>query len=143
MFFGRARKKSLQYTVDNLRPLVGAIQALKGLPAGFWQNEFVLGFFHFMIAFNCNTSGHRLSVADKGHIFIDALTQLSNLNGRELVKRCTELAQQSPKNEMFERGADHASMICHYSIGNLVRKRGDPALARSGREHCRAAGEPW
>ena len=138
-----ARLKATKHTIEACRPLVGIIQDHYGLPYGFWDNEFVLGFFQFMIGFHLtNTSGQRLSAEDKGIAQFDTFTTLSSRNGNSLAMRCHALSTQSPPNELFERGADNAAIIAIYMFGTLKRdERTAPWLDRA-EQMSAASGEP-
>ena len=102
--FGRAKRKVTKHTEDAIRPILASYQYSNGIPAGFWQDEFVLGFIGFMISFHVNiTSGYKLSTADKGFLLFDVFTTLSNMNGKLIAKNYTDLAMEDPKNEDFEK----------------------------------------
>jgi hypothetical protein len=116
--FGSKRQKVLGVTVDNIRPILGTLQYNKGIPADFWDNDFVVGFIGFLIGFHAQlASGGALSQTDKGQILLDAFTQLSNLNGHSLGRRFTTLALNETPD--FKIGGDNAAMIAFYSIGKL------------------------
>lgn len=118
--FGRNRRKATEHTIEAVRPLIGIFQNFNGLPAGFWRDEFALGFLGFMISFHANvTSGRNLSQEDKGQLLYDVFTALSNLNGRAIADNYVRLATQNPKNVEFEHGADNASICAFASIGKM------------------------
>jgi hypothetical protein len=50
--FGSKRRKAVRAAVDNIRPIIGIIQYNYGIPAGFWQDEYSMGFFGFLISFH-------------------------------------------------------------------------------------------
>jgi hypothetical protein len=116
--FGSKRRKAVQTTVERIRPVIAVIQHHFGLPAGFWQDDFVIGFFGFLIGFHMNiTFGFSLSQTEKGLALTEAFTALSNMNGVVLARRFVELTTVSTSD--FERGADNAALIAYFSIGQL------------------------
>ncbi|WP_425416504.1 hypothetical protein [Oricola indica] len=118
--FGGARRRATEHVVQSIRPLIAIYQSYSGLPAGFWRDEFVLGFIGFMISFHANvTSGVKLSTADKGHLLYDVLSAISNMNGQAIGREYTQLATQFPKNPDFEKGADNAAICAFASIGKM------------------------
>lgn len=137
------RLKATRHAISACRPLIGIIQDHYGLPHGFWDNEFVLGFFHFMIGFHLtNAPGEPLSTEDKGIAQFDSFTTLSGRNGNSLAMRCHALSTQSPQNELFECGANNAAMIAVYVFGELKRdQRTAPWLDRA-EQMSAASGEP-
>ncbi len=94
------------------------MQNYYGLPAGFWVDDFILGFFGFLIGFHATiaTNG-RLSVYDKGLVIIAAFTDLSHMNGSALAKRFTALGLADDGG--FKQGADNAALIAFYTSGLL------------------------
>lgn len=119
--FGGNRRKATEHVVAQLRPLIAIVQQAHGLPARFWQDEFVIGFIGFMIGFHAEvTSGRRLSTKDKGIVLFDAFTALSNMNGKAIADRYLHLAAQEPKDPNFERGLDNASYCAFASVGKMT-----------------------
>lgn len=139
--FGRNRRKATEHVVEALRPTIAIVQSFQGLPAGFWRDEFVLGFIGFMISFHATyTSGRSLSQADKGYLLVDVLTALSNMNGQAISRDYTRLATQSPKSPDFEMGADYAAICAFASMGKM-NEQGMPYYERA-KEIAAAQGKP-
>jgi hypothetical protein len=93
--FGSKRRKAVRAAVDNIRPIIGIIQYNHGIPAGFWQDEYLLGFLGFLIGFHMQrASGGALSQTEKGQGLADAFTELSNINGAAIARQFTALALQ-------------------------------------------------
>lgn len=131
--FGRGRRLATQHTIDAIRPILGAYPNVHGLPPGFWQDDFVIGFIGFLIGFHVDvTSGQKLSTTDKGYLLADVFTALSNINGVEIRSRYTQLAFQQPKNPDFELGADYALICAAAALGKV---------APMGERHLREAEE--
>lgn len=124
--FGFTRRKVTEHTVASIRPLIGIFQHFNGLPQGFWQNEFVIGFVGFMINFHADvTSGKKLSHEDKGQLLCDVFTALSNINGHEIARQFIRLTVLDPKSPEFEEGADKAAIYAFAMIGK-VSEEGRP-----------------
>lgn len=116
--FGRARRRATEHVIDAVLPLVASCQGDHGLPIGFWQSHFVLGFFGYMISFHANcTSGQKLSSADNNLLMVDVFTAITHLNGKAIGDECTRLATLEVKSDEFEQGADCASICALFSIG--------------------------
>jgi hypothetical protein len=124
--FGWQRKRAVGVVVDALRPIVGTIQH-HGVPAGFWLEPYVVGFFHFMIGHHAKvaTSGH-ITGANLGLLLAEVFTALSNMNGVAIARRATELhAADDPD---FNRAADDAAAICFYQMRILKNEADHPLV---------------
>lgn len=118
--FGRNRRLATEHTIAAVRPLIAVFQYHNGLPAGFWQDEFVVGFIGFMIGFHANhTSGRKLSQTDKGFLLRDVFTALSNMNGQAIGSEFARLAMLKDKSPDFEKGCDNASVCAFATIGKM------------------------
>ena len=116
--FGSKRRKAVRAAVDSITPIIGIIQYNYGIPAGFWQDEYLLGFFGFLIGFHMQrASGGALSQTEKGQGLADAFTEISNINGAAIARQFTALA--FAETEDFKRGGDNAALIAFYTIGAL------------------------
>lgn len=118
--FGRSRKKITKQIIDMVRQPYAVLQANYGIPPGFWQDEFVLGFFGVMIGVLSKLIGEdRLSQADKGYLLQDTFSSLSNMNGVAIARRFSDLAHESPQNEDFVRGADNGEIVTLMFLGKV------------------------
>jgi hypothetical protein len=116
--FGSRRRKAVRTAVNNIRPIIGIMQYNYGIPAGFWQDEYLVGFFGFLISLHMQrAAGDALSQMDKGLGLADSFTEISNINGAAIARQYSTLA--FAKTEDFKRGADNAALIALYSIGAL------------------------
>lgn len=139
--FGGFRKKVTQQTIEMVRQPYAIFQHNYGVPSGFWQDEFVLGFFGMMIALASQTiSNGRLSQADKGHLLQDAFGALSNMNGAAITRRFTELIYEKPQNDAFKLGGDNAEIVT-LAIFGKVTPTGRDAVEEAKREAA-AQGAP-
>jgi hypothetical protein len=132
MMFGLKRKLALQAVIDNVRPLIGIFQQYEGIPVGFWQDRYVLGFISMLIVHHMNlaSSGSltnsNLSTEDKGRVLIETFTTLSNINGIEITRNYRELlAARDPE---FLRGSHNAAVTMGYATNNLANEDAHPGL---------------
>ena len=110
--FGSFRKKVTHQTIDMVRQPYAVFKQNYGIPPGFWQDEFVIGFFGGMIAIVSQVLGQgRLSQIDKGLLLQDTFTALSNANGAALARRFGDLVRQVPQSEAFKCGGDNAEVV--------------------------------
>ncbi|MGQ0484896.1 MAG: hypothetical protein ACT4SY_06045 [Hyphomicrobiales bacterium] len=141
MFDGK-RKRVTAHTIAALRPLVGIFQNRYGIPSSFWRNEFVLGFFAFMLAFHRDfTSNEKLGDYDRGVAMVDILTALSNMNGHAIAQKITELATAQSKSEEFESGGDNAAILAYYTLGKLKNANDNPYV-KEAKHMAAASGSP-
>jgi hypothetical protein len=118
--FGNKRKKAANFVIGRLRPLLGHLQMSRGMPQGFWQDEFVLGFFHFTIGFQAAQSGIRLTQIDRGMILPEIYSALSNINGHKIARHATDLAMEYPMPHDFKLGVDYAEICALATVGKGV-----------------------
>lgn len=110
--FGGFRKKITSQTIEMVRQPYAIFQHAHGIPPGFWQDEFVLGFFGMMIGLASQAlSQGRLSQTDKGYLLQDTFSALSNMNGAEITRRFKELIYQQPQSSAFRLGADNGEIV--------------------------------
>ena len=118
--FGHKRRKAAKAAVEAIQPIVGTFQHHYGLPAGFWQDPYVVGFIGFMIGHHAKTATHgKITGEEYGLAIGDAFSELSNLNGAKIMERYENFALADPKIPDFERGADNSATICYYVMGIL------------------------
>src|SRR5215203_2158194 len=72
------RRRAIKTAVEALRPLIGAIQHHHGLPVGFWNDPYIVGFFTAMAGqyAKLSTKG-RITGSDLGFALATTLTALS------------------------------------------------------------------
>lgn len=122
--FGFARRKAINWAVQNIRPMIAGHQHLHGLPAGFWADEYVLGFVGTLIVVLIHEAAPNLSKLDNGYAIMDAFQQLSNMNGTEVARRHQDL--WDAKSEAYMRGHNNASTLALYMSSNLKNEDGNP-----------------
>ncbi|WP_295536887.1 hypothetical protein [uncultured Thioclava sp.] len=115
--FGFGKSKD-QKVYEGLQPVLAMQQRFGGIPPGFWQNPFVLGYFTFFSRFLMQDFfGDRLSYEEIGNISISVMQRLSNLNGVTLVEDA--MRYQSTNNDEFEHGADMAAVLAFFMAGKM------------------------
>jgi hypothetical protein len=62
--FGSARKMAVKLAVQKLQPMVATYRHLRGLPPGFWSDEYVIGFIGTLIIYLTRKAAPKLSEVD-------------------------------------------------------------------------------
>jgi hypothetical protein len=130
--FGLKRKLAVQAAIDNVRPLIGTLQQYKGIPVGFWQDPYVIGFigslivYHMNLASSGSLSNSNLSTEDKGRGLFEVFTTLSNINGLGITRNYTELL--TTRDPEFLRGSHNAAVVMGYAMNNLTNEDDHQAL---------------
>lgn len=116
--FGSFRKQVTQQTIQMVRQPFAIFQNAYGVPLGFWNDEFVLGFFGVMIGLVSKVAGQgRLNQTDNGLLLQDTFAALSNMNGVAITRRFSELALQSPQSQTFRLAGDNAEIVTVIMFG--------------------------
>jgi len=119
--FGGFRKKVTQQTIEMVRQPYAVFQNSYGVPPGFWQDEFVLGFFGVMIGLVSHVASQgRLSQSDKGYLLQDTFGALSNMNGAAITRRFSELVYQQPQSDAFKLGGDNGEIVTWAFFGKAT-----------------------
>jgi len=128
--FGSLRRKASIAATEALRPVVSGFQQRYGLPAGFWADEYVLGFMVTTAAYHAQlaTAG-KINGATLGEVMADAITSVSHLDGLRIVSRLGALEEHPD----FSAGADVAMIVCLYASGNLKNEATNELVARATR----------
>lgn len=115
--FGLSKTKSCSdHVYSQIQPILSQAQNTLGLPKGFWEDPYIIGFFSFFISFHTNvTSSVQLNEVQKGELVSAVFARLSNRPGEPMARRFIHLS--STKDEDFELGQEHASALCFASIG--------------------------
>ena len=119
--FGGLRKRVTNETIAATRQLVSSFQLAHGIPRGFWQDDFIVGYFGNTIGvYSRMCSGDRLSQTEKGYLLCEVFEAISNSNGSAIVRRFTEMAFQSPRPESFQRGLDFGEIVTLAMLGKVT-----------------------
>ena len=117
---GRFRKKVTKQIIEMARGPLAVFQSNCGIPVGFWQDEFVLGFFGCMIGVLSELIGEgKLTQFDKGRLLQDTFTSLSNMNGVAIARHFSDLAHENPQREDFVRGGDSGEIVTLILLGKV------------------------
>jgi len=136
--FGWQRKRAVGVVVDALRPIAGTIQQ-HGVPARFWSQPYVVGFFHFMIGLHAKLATRgRITGVDLGSLLAEVFTALSNMNGAAIARRANEL--HAANDPDFNRAADDAAAVCFYQL-RILKNEADHPLVQVATRIALAAGE--
>ena len=103
---------------DEMRPLIALFQRTYGLPAGFWDDDYVLGFLGTMIGLHIRRlSVFSTSSDDTGYMLQKIFADLSNMNGVYIARNFTRLAYSHTNS--FNIGADNAVLVFGYVTNKL------------------------
>jgi hypothetical protein len=128
--FGGKKRAATRAAVDALRPLIGTIQHVHGVPARFWLDPYVLGFTQFAIGFFAKmATGGKIAGADLGIVLADAYSALSNQNGVAIGKQATVFATGNHAD--FNKGADDAAAVYLYQLGRLREEHNNELVQRA------------
>ncbi|KZL01483.1 MULTISPECIES: hypothetical protein [unclassified Pseudovibrio] len=119
--FGGFRKKMTRQTIEMVKQPYAIFQHHHGIPAGFWQDEFVVGFFGSMVSMVAMILAKgKLSRTDRGYVLQDSFSALSNMNGMAIAQRFTELSMQKPMSASFKQGVDNGAIISFAMFGTTA-----------------------
>ncbi len=127
--FGTKRRNATNAAVNAARPLIGTIQHLYGIPVGFWQDEFVLGYMMSLGSTVINTFDDGFSTETKGKILTDFFTSISNQNGQAISRKIVDL--NSHKTPDYIVGGDNAMLSLFYSVGSLKNEDTFPEIVQA------------
>jgi len=117
--FGSKKKRLITHVTTAMHPFIMNTQRAIGIPPQFWEDDFVLGFIGFCIAFHMNkTSQIHSTATEKGAALIEIMTNLSHMNGLPLARKYNQLTMDKSSHD-FEAGADSAATWIFYMYGLL------------------------
>ena len=127
MLFSSTRKKGTNAATTALRTMIGAAQRASGIPSGFYESPYVLGFLHSTAGCwaKFGTNG-KITGLDLGLALFDSFTSTTNLNGKGLVGRANELILESDPD--FSRGSYDATVHFLYLTKNLKDESSNPLI---------------
>jgi hypothetical protein len=140
MIFGSNKNKSLANDISNAtRQTVSLVESQHGVPAGFWQDSYVLGFLMGQInAFMSVFGGDGLSVADKGRVVVECLGELSGMKGKGISEQSMVFA--SNEDPDFMRANQNGMFIAMVQAEKLPDAANNPVVAAT-RQQLDQAGE--
>jgi hypothetical protein len=127
--FGSKKHKSLTDEVSNAtRGAVSLVENAHGVPNGFWQDSYVLGFLMGQInAFMSVFGGDSLSIADKGRVVVDCLGDLSGMKGKGLSEQ--SMVYASSEDPDFLRANQNGMFIAMVQAERLPDADNNPVVA--------------
>jgi hypothetical protein len=116
--------------IDAVRPTIAMIQDGQGLPAGFWQDNYVLGFLYGQVtACMLVFGGTQMKPEDKGSILVEIFSALSNANGLATARRATKLTESN--DARFQQAVQNGMLTVMYGFGRVKDEANDPNIARA------------
>ncbi len=124
---GSEKRKAADHATKALSPLIAITKRYIGLPPGFWEDTFVLGFIGMMIDFHAVvTSGVRISQTDKVHfVFPIVFSALSKMDGEVISKKFFQLLAQEPRDPDFNKAVQSA-IVCAAASQGKMPSENDP-----------------
>jgi len=140
MIFGSNKNKSLASDISNAtRKAVSLVENQHGVPTGFWEDSYVLGYLMGQInAFMSVFGGDDLSVADKGRVVVDCLGDLSGKKGKGISEQ--SMVYASSEDPDFMRANQNGMFIAMVEAEKLPDAANNPVIAAT-RQQLDAAGE--
>ncbi|WP_395016082.1 hypothetical protein [Dongia sp.] len=129
--FGSARRKATKAATEAVRPLIKLLEITDGLPAGFWEDPYVLGYINGCIGlFAKLVTRGAVKGADMGYVMMDVLSDVSGRNGQEIVRNVIRLQQS--KDAEYMRGIANADKCISVTYG-LTDYDQDPDVVEARR----------
>ncbi|MCA3437975.1 MAG: hypothetical protein INF48_11730 [Rhodobacter sp.] len=116
--FGFKSKTDRVYEI--LQPLVAVQTVQKGLPKGFWQHPFVLGYFSFFARYLIEDMFGSVSPEVAGDVVSSTMQRLSNLNGLAISEDIIRYSAPGSIHPDFDHGADMAAVLAFYMLGKAT-----------------------
>ena len=140
MIFGSKKNQSLTEDISKAaRETLAMVENQHGVPSGFWQDSYVLGFLMGQInAFMSVFGGDTLSVADKGRVVVDCFGELSGMKGKGISEQSMVFAAQEDPD--FMRANQNGMFIAMVQTEKLPDAANNAVVAAT-RTHLDAAGE--
>lgn len=138
--FGSKKNQTLTEEISKAtRETLAMVENQHGVPTGFWQDSYVLGFLMGQInAFMSVFGGDGLSIADKGRVVVDCFGELSGMKGKGLSEQSMVFA--SSEDPDFMRANQNGMFIAMVQSEKLPDAANNPVIAAT-RTHLDAAGE--
>jgi len=140
MIFGSKKNQSLTEEISKAtRTTMAMVENQHGVPSGFWQDSYVLGFLMGQInAFMSVFGGEGLSIADKGRVVVDCFGELSGMKGKGISEQSMVFA--SSEDPDFMRANQNGMFIAMVQSEKLPDAANNPVVAAT-RTQLDAAGE--
>lgn len=119
MIFGSKKHSGVSEDITkSVQPCIDRVSTKHGLPNGFWDDPYTLGFILGQInGWMAVLGGESLSVGDKGKVVVECFGALSGQKGKPISEMSMVFAQD--KNTEFLRANQNGMFIAMYSGGKL------------------------
>jgi len=118
--FQSVRTKGTRAAIAAVQPMLGGLQSFAGpgIPAGMWQDPYVLGYINMTISMwaKLYTNG-KAEGGELGLILIDVYSAVSHQNGLAITSLAADLTQQQHPD--FIRGMEDAMLVFLYGQNRL------------------------
>jgi len=140
MIFGSKKNQSLTEEISRAtRSTMAMVENQHGVPSGFWQDSYVLGFLMGQInAFMSAFGGENLSITDKGRVVVDCFGELSGMKGKGISEQ--SMVYASSEDPDFMRANQNGMFIAMVQSERLPDAANNPVIAAT-RTQLDAAGE--
>jgi hypothetical protein len=116
--FGGRRRKIVTTVLEMMRQQHSVLQTFYGVPKGFWEDPFVLGYQSSMVAMLAKAAGSdALGAPDRGQLLFEIIGAISNLNASELLKRVENLTAENDPD--FKDGKERGQVTAMALVGAL------------------------
>lgn len=114
MFFKRSR--ATKAATDAVRPFIRCIEGIGGIPPGFWDDPYVLGFLTAYIRqFAKLSTRGKIGGDDLGMVYGDVFEAISGQSWEPIARRSLEL--QNSGNADYAKGFDNALKVFSVCFG--------------------------
>ena len=108
------------YALGSIKPVLENIRRDgRKIPLNFWRDEFVLGFFGFLIEQHLKAE---LSRSERGFVLVEVYQAVTDDDGIKIARRQSDLSSRNPKHPEFAKGLENASVWAMASSENLNRE---------------------
>jgi hypothetical protein len=114
MLFKKSR--AVKAATQAVQPFIKTLEMTGGLPPGFWEDPYVLGYLSGCIGIfaKLSTNG-KIAGGDLGLVMINVLNEVSNSRGMEIAQRVIEF--QHRNNSDFAKGVANADKAVSVAYG--------------------------
>jgi hypothetical protein len=114
--FGFAKRRAAKAAIEHVSPIVRLLEASGGLPLGFWEDPYILGWINgFAMCVARAATNDKIGTADLGQVAIDTVTTLAGVKGNEVVELMRKLARA--KEPRFVEAVQAATKTYFVTVG--------------------------
>src|SRR5690349_8126481 len=129
MFFGKIAKTT-RFAVKIITPLIRMTESAGGLPTGFWEDPYVLGFLYGSVLASAQMVNQgKLKDVELGQVVLFTFRKVAKQNSRSVAERIRQLSKA--QNDDFKKGIANADKVLCTAFGIAgYEKDGDVEEAR-------------